>query len=104
MRTGAQREYESKESELLRSAVFRDFPNAFSRPIRPFAENLMVQTQKHTPLTLVLPDWRQARRLYAPLRRALIARCIYCVIGDEPSPEVLTPLERIGSRSGFRFP
>ena len=52
----------------------------------------MVQTQKHAPLTLVLLDWSQAGRLSAPLRHALIALCLYCVTGDEPSPEVLTRL------------
>ena len=55
----------------------------------PHAGNLMVQTQKHGPLTLVLLDWSQAGRLSAPLRHALIALCLYCVTGDEPSPEVL---------------
>src|ERR1700732_5332704 len=58
----------------------------------PHAGNLMVQTQKHAPLTLVLLDWSQAGRLSAPLRHALIALCLYCVTGDEPSPEVLTRL------------
>ncbi len=48
----------------------------------PHAGNLMVQTQKHAPLTLVLLDWSQAgRRLSEPLRRALIALCLYCVTG-----------------------
>ena len=46
------------------------------------AGNLMVQTQKHAPFTLVLLDWSQAGgRLSAPLRHALIALCIYCVTG-----------------------
>ena len=36
----------------------------------PHAGNLMVQTQKHAPLTLVLLDWSQAGRLSAPLRLA----------------------------------
>jgi ubiquinone biosynthesis protein len=58
----------------------------------PHAGNLMVQTQKHVPLTLVLLDWSQAGRLSAPLRHALIALCLYCVTGDEPSPEVLKRL------------
>src|SRR5271165_2253146 len=58
----------------------------------PHAGNLMVQTQKHAPLTLVLLDWSQAGRLSAPLRHALIALCLYCVTGDEPSPDVLTRL------------
>jgi predicted unusual protein kinase regulating ubiquinone biosynthesis (AarF/ABC1/UbiB family) len=43
----------------------------------PHAGNLMVQTQKHVPLTLVLPDWSQARRFSALLRHALIAPCLY---------------------------
>ena len=34
----------------------------------------------------------EAGRLSAPLRHALIALCLYCVTGDEPSPEVLTRL------------
>ena len=52
----------------------------------------MVQTQKHAPLTLVLLDWSQAGWLSAPLRHALIALCLYCATGDEPSSEVLTRL------------
>jgi hypothetical protein len=40
----------------------------------------------------VLLDWSLAGRLSAPLRHALIALCLYCVTGDEPSPEVLTRL------------
>jgi predicted unusual protein kinase regulating ubiquinone biosynthesis (AarF/ABC1/UbiB family) len=52
----------------------------------PHAGNLMVQTQKHAPPTLVLLDWSQAGRLSAPLRHALIALCLYCVTGDEASP------------------
>ena len=60
----------------------------------PHAGNLMVQTQKHAPLTLVLLDWSQAGRLAAPLRHALIALCLCCVTGDEPSPDVLTRATR----------
>jgi hypothetical protein len=56
------------------------------------AGNLMVQTQKHVPLTLVLLDRSQAGRLSASLCHALIALCLCCVTGDEPSPEVLTQL------------
>ena len=52
----------------------------------------MMQTQKHGPLTLVLLDWSQAGRLSAPLRHALIALCLDCLTGDEPSPGVLTRL------------
>ena len=33
-------------------------------------------------------------RLSAPLRHALIALCLYCVTGDEPSPDVLTRATR----------
>ena len=62
----------------------------------------MVQTQQNAPLTLVPPDWSQAGRLYAPLRRALIALCIYCVTGDEPSPDVLTRLQ--SNRKSIRIP
>jgi ubiquinone biosynthesis protein len=58
----------------------------------PHAGNLMMQTQKHAPLTLVPLDWSQAGRLSAPLRHALIALCLYCVTGDEPSPDVLMRL------------
>jgi len=59
----------------------------------------MVQTQKHAPITLVLLDWSQACRLSAPLRHALIALCLYCVTGDEPSPEVLTRLLETNQKS-----
>jgi hypothetical protein len=43
----------------------------------------------------VLLDWSRAGRLSAPLRHALIALCLYCVTGDEPSPEVPTRLGTI---------
>ena len=69
----------------------------------PHAGNLMVQTQKHAPLTLVLLDWSQAGRLSAPLRHALIALCLYCVTGDEPSPDVLTRLLE-SNRKSIRIP
>jgi hypothetical protein len=56
----------------------------------PHAGNLMAQTQKHAPLTLVLLDWsRPALRTAAPRAHAL---CLYCVTGDEPSPDVLSKL------------
>jgi predicted unusual protein kinase regulating ubiquinone biosynthesis (AarF/ABC1/UbiB family) len=49
----------------------------------PRAGNLLVQTQKHAPLTLVLLNWSEAGRFFAPLRHALIALCLYCVTGDD---------------------
>ena len=49
-------------------------------------------THKPVLLTLVLPDWSRAARLVASLRHALIALCLYCVTGDEPSPNVLRRL------------
>jgi ubiquinone biosynthesis protein len=55
----------------------------------PHAGNLMVQTHKYSPLTLVLLDWSQAGRLSAPLRHALIALCLHCVSGKEPPPDML---------------
>src|SRR5271166_4740659 len=69
----------------------------------PHAGNLMVQTQKHAPLTLVLLDWSQAGRLSAPLRHPLIALCLYCVTGDEPSPDLLTRLLE-SNRKSIRIP
>jgi len=65
----------------------------------PHGGNLMAQTQNHAPLTLVVLDWSQAGRLSAPLRHALIALCLYCVTGDEPSPAVLTRLLESGRKS-----
>jgi hypothetical protein len=62
----------------------------------------MVQTQKHAPLTLVLLDWSQAVRPSAPRRHALIALCLYCVTGDEPSPDVPTRLLE-SSRKSIRM-
>jgi hypothetical protein len=69
----------------------------------PHAENLMVQTQKHALLTLVLLNWSQAGRLSAPLRHAVIALCLYCVTGDEPSPDVLARLLESNCKS-IRIP
>ena len=71
----------------------------------PHAGNLMVQTQKHAPLTLVLLDWksRKAGRSSAPLRHALIALCLYCVTSDELSPDVLTRLLE-SNRKSIRIP
>src|SRR5271165_1506037 len=69
----------------------------------PHAGKLMVQTQKHAPLTLVLLDWSQAGRLSAPLRHALIALCLYCGTGAEPSPDVLTRLLE-SNRKSIRVP
>jgi ubiquinone biosynthesis protein len=69
----------------------------------PHAGNLMVQTQRHVPLTLVLLDWSQAGRLSAPLRHALIALCLCCVTGDEPSPGLLTRLLE-SNRKSIRIP
>jgi ubiquinone biosynthesis protein len=69
----------------------------------PHAGNLMTQTQKDAPLTLVLLDWSQAGRLSAPLRHALIGLCLYCVTGDEPSPDVLARLLE-SNRKAIRIP
>ena len=55
------------------------------------------------PLTLVLLDWSQAGRLSAPLRHALKALCLYCVTGDEPSPDLLTRLLE-SNRKSIRIP
>ena len=63
----------------------------------------MAQTQKDAPLALVLLDWSQAGRLSAPLRHALIALCLYCVTGDEPSPDVLARLLE-SNRKSVRIP
>jgi ubiquinone biosynthesis protein len=65
----------------------------------PHAGNLMVQTQKPGALTLVLLDWSQAGRLCASVRHALIELCLYCVIGKEPSPDVLIRLLESSGRS-----
>jgi hypothetical protein len=63
----------------------------------------MVQTQKYAPLTLVLLNCSQAGRLSAPLRHALVALCLYCVTGDEPSPDVLRRLLE-SNRKSTRIP
>jgi ubiquinone biosynthesis protein len=87
---------------LLLDPLFSGLPESIFHA-DPHAGNLMVQTQKHAPLTLVLLDWSQAGRLSAPLRHALIALCLYCVTGDEPSPEVLTQLLE-NNRKSIRIP
>ncbi|MBV8215030.1 MAG: hypothetical protein JOZ08_17625 [Verrucomicrobia bacterium] len=58
----------------------------------PHAGNLLAQTHKCAPFTLVVLDWSQAGRLSAPLRRALIALCLCCVTGNQPSAEVANQL------------
>jgi len=58
----------------------------------PHAGNLLVQTQKHAPLNLVLLDWSQAGRLSARLRHALITLCLDCLTGNEPAADVLARL------------
>jgi hypothetical protein len=63
----------------------------------------MVQTQKYAPLTLVLLNCSQAGRLSVPLRHALVALCLYCVTGDEPSPDVLRRLLE-SNRKSTRIP
>jgi hypothetical protein len=52
------------------------------------ARNLMAQTQKTAPLTLVLSDWSEAGRPSAPRRYALISRGSFC--GHEPKNVVHT--------------
>jgi ubiquinone biosynthesis protein len=51
----------------------------------PHAGNLLAQTQKYAPFKLMVLDWSQAGRLSGPLRRALLALCLCCVTGNEPS-------------------
>src|SRR5271166_2563965 len=87
---------------LILDPLFSGLPESIFHA-DPHAGNLMVQTQKHAPLTLVLLDWSQAGRLLAPLRHALIALCLYCVTGDEPSPDVLTRLLE-SNRKSIRIP
>jgi ubiquinone biosynthesis protein len=58
----------------------------------PHAGNLLAQTHKYTPLTLVVLDWSQAGRISASLRHALIALCLGCLTGEQPSPNVLAKL------------
>jgi ubiquinone biosynthesis protein len=69
----------------------------------PHAGNLLAQTQKHAPFTLVLLDWSQAGRVPAPLRHALITLCLYCVTGEEPPSDVLTRLLET-NRKSIRIP
>ena len=69
----------------------------------PHAGNLLVQTQKHAPLNLVLLDWSQAGRISAPLRHALITLCLYCLTGEEPPPDVLRRLLET-NRKSIRIP
>ena len=65
----------------------------------PHAGNLLAQTQKYAPLTLVVLDWSQAGRLSAPLRRALIALCLCCVTGNEPPADVAKQLLESNQKS-----
>jgi ubiquinone biosynthesis protein len=83
---------------LILDPLFSGLPESIFHA-DPHAGNLMVQTQRRAPLTLVLLDWSQAGRLSAPLCRALIALCLYCVTGDEPSPEVLARLLESNQKS-----
>ena len=63
----------------------------------------MAQTQKHAARSRSC-CWTGARRAgSAPLRRALIALCLYCVTGDEPSPDVLARLLE-SNRKSIRIP
>ena len=63
----------------------------------------MAQTQKHAARSRSC-CWTGARRAgSAPLRRALIALCLYCVTGDEPSPDVLRRLLE-SNRKSIRIP
>jgi ubiquinone biosynthesis protein len=87
---------------LILDPLFSGLPESIFHA-DPHAGNLMVQTYKDAPLTLVLLDWSQAGRLSAPLRHALIALCLYCVTGEEPSSEVLTRLLQ-SNRKSIRIP
>jgi ubiquinone biosynthesis protein len=87
---------------LLLDPLFSGLPESIFHA-DPHAGNLMVQTQKYVPLTLVLLDWSQAGRLSAPLRHALIELCLYCFTGDEPSPDVLRRLLE-SNRTSIRIP
>lgn len=69
----------------------------------PHAGNLMAQTHKYAPFTLVVLDWSQAGRLSAPLRRALIALCLCCVTGKEPSTAIANQLLQTSDKS-IRIP
>jgi ubiquinone biosynthesis protein len=83
---------------LILDPLFSGLPESIFHA-DPHAGNLMAQTRKHAPLTLVLLDWSQAGRLSAPLRHALIALCLYCVTGDDPSTDVLTRLLETNRKS-----
>ena len=56
-------------------------------------------------LCYCIKSFRQKRRAgsHAPLRHALIARCLYCVTGDEPSPDILRRLLE-SNRKSIRIP
>ena len=74
--------------------LFSGFPESVFQA-DPHAGNLMVQTQKN----VLRSRWcfwtgAGAGRLSAPLCHALLALCLYCVTGDEPSPDVLTRATR----------
>jgi len=87
---------------LILDPLFSGLPESIFHA-DPHAGNLLAQTQKHASLTLVLLDWSQAGRLSVPLRDALIALCLSCVTGDEPSPDVLTRLLE-SNRKSIRIP
>jgi ubiquinone biosynthesis protein len=65
----------------------------------PHAGNLLAQTQKYAPFTLVVLDWSQSGRLSAQLRHALIALCFCCVTGDEPPAEIANELLESNDKS-----
>jgi ubiquinone biosynthesis protein len=65
----------------------------------PHAGNLLAQTQKHAPFTLVVLDWSQAGRLSAPLRRALIALSLCCLTANEPSADLAKQLLETNRKS-----
>jgi ubiquinone biosynthesis protein len=65
----------------------------------PHAGNLLAQTHKHASFKLVVLDWSQSGRLSAPLRRALLALCLYCVTGNEPPAEVAKQLLETDNQS-----
>ncbi len=87
---------------LMLDPLFSGLPESIFHA-DPHGGNLMAQTANRAPLTLVVLDWSQAGRLSAPLRHALIALCLYCVTGDEPSPAVLKRLLE-SSRKSIRIP
>src|SRR5208283_2001421 len=84
-----------------RSAVFRTSPIHFPR--RSACRESHGANAETCPLTLVVLDWSQAGRLSAPVRHALKALCLYCVTGDEPSPDLLTRLLE-SNRKSIRIP